>query len=290
MIATAENVAKEAKAAEDAKNTEVIENFKNAVGNAKTGTENLIATAENLAKEAKAAKDAEAVENFTKAAENTQATMRKAVNTAKVVGMIKKLDELLSKEVFTDADMKELMKLLIAINSELLNSQRELDLNTITTMLKALKAKFEAMKDSRDANYKAAMAQAIGQIISGCFQLTGGVFSAVGGGCAKSAGFETEAGRAAGQAYSAVWKGGADIANAGGTITSGITGMIAAGYQYDAKTADIDAAQQDALLEAARKTQESSMEKALQEKIQAASRAVDELLKTIANVEKQIAS
>ncbi|MGX8717025.1 MAG: hypothetical protein ACSW8C_03485, partial [bacterium] len=100
--------------------------------------------------------------------------------TQEDLNLAKQVEDLLKKPTISDFDIRELMKLLIKAFSQLLNSQRQVTLNTITNIITALKAKIADMEKSRDENYHAALASAIGGIVMGTLQVAGGVISAVG--------------------------------------------------------------------------------------------------------------
>ena len=177
------------------------------------------------------------------------------------------ISQLLNGKTISDFDIRELMKLLIKAFSEFMNSQREITLSTVQGIIKALEAKIDAMGKSRDANYNAAIAQAVGQIVSGTLQVAGGI----GAMCAAGAGGSSKAGTTTstkgevktefsmknffsacdGQAIMKLFGGLGDI-------TTGISGVAAADYQATAKNADIDSAKVDAMMEVLRKMQEES--------------------------------
>jgi hypothetical protein len=72
----------------------------------------------------------------------------------------------------TDSDMRELMKLLIAVFAQLLTTQRENDLLNLNNLMSAFEAKIKKMEESRDKQYDAAMTQAITGIVMGAVSLT----------------------------------------------------------------------------------------------------------------------
>lgn len=110
----------------------------------------------------------------------TQSTLGTNEVTKDDEELAKDVDGLLKKSTISDFDIRELMKLLIKAFSQLMNSQRQVTLNTITNIVTALKAKVKDMEKSRNENFNAALASAIGGIVSGALQAAGGAFSLVG--------------------------------------------------------------------------------------------------------------
>ena len=210
------------------------------------------------------------------------------------------ISRLNSGGTISDFDIRELMKLLIKAFSELMNAQREIELNTVNNIIAALETKIAAMEKSRDENYKAAITQAVGQIVSGALQIGAGIVSIVGACRAggklnqKTKGVATEdqvkLNSATFEKTLTKYKGITDIINACGTITTGITGLVAAGQQAEAKSADIISAIADALMEVARKMQEavSSALSKLMEQIAALLQVISSLIQSTSAAEKSI--
>ena len=186
------------------------------------------------------------------------------LNDNKLIGQVNNL----MKKSISDFDIRELMKLLIKAFSQLMNSQRQVTLNTITNIVTALKAKIADMEKSRDENYNAALASAIGSIVMGTLQVIGGAVSAA---SAAHTGHEiktnfvgrgTEGALAGNPEFQKIIKTGELLDNIGkavgysGQLANGIAGIINAQYQSKAKDADIDSAIQDALMEVLRKMQD----------------------------------
>ena len=67
----------------------------------------------------------------------------------------------------TDFDVRELMKLLIQAFAELMSTQRQADLNTLTGIVNTLAEKIDAMEDAKSAQFKSTLASAIGSIVAG---------------------------------------------------------------------------------------------------------------------------
>ena len=208
------------------------------------------------------------------------------------------IDKLLNSKTISDFDIRELMKLLIKAYSELMKSQREITLATITGIIDALNTKIQAMEISRDENYKAAMAQAVGQIVAGCIQVTASFTQAVcafAEGAYKTNGFGGRANEmdAHEKAEVAMWKSVSAFAKAFGdlsSVSSGIVGIIAASHSNQAKTADITSAKADAMMEVLRKMQEenSNQLRQLFDFISTLLRTMQELQQNASATEKSI--
>ena len=72
----------------------------------------------------------------------------------------------------TDSDMRELMKLLIAVFAQLLTTQRQNDLLNLNIMMASFEAKIADMEKSKDEQYEAAWTQAVVGIVMGAVSLT----------------------------------------------------------------------------------------------------------------------
>lgn len=188
--------------------------------------------------------------------------------TQEDLNLAKQVEDLLKKPTISDFDIRELMKLLIKAFSQLLNSQRQVTLNTITNIITALKAKIADMEKSRDENYHAALASAIGTIVMGSLQVIGGTISAIAAGYngsklnkLASAGAKSD-NLSGNPKFQKIIKDGELWANIGqatgyvGQVANGIAGIINAHFQAEAKDADIDSTIQDAIMEVLRKMQD----------------------------------
>ena len=216
------------------------------------------------------------------------------------LALANQVDVLLKKTTISDFDIRELMKLLIKAFSQLLNSQRQVTLNTITNITTALKAKVAAMEKSRDENYNAAVANAVGSIVSGTFQIAGGVCTMAGAlGHGPSKYLRGKVGR---EKYASApiekkiemnlkfWEASSQMFQGAGTISNGVAGLVSASHSKEAKTAEIDTAKNDAILELLRKmTDENSSEfKQLLEFINTLLRMMQELQQNASSTEKTI--
>ena len=72
----------------------------------------------------------------------------------------------------TDSDMRELMKLLIAVFAQLLTSQRQNDLLNLNIMMASFESKIADMEKSKDEQYEASWTQAVVGIVMGAASLT----------------------------------------------------------------------------------------------------------------------
>ena len=213
-----------------------------------------------------------------------------------------KIESLIKQGALSDFDIRELMKLLIKAFSQLINAQREITVNNIRGIMDALQTKIEQMAKSRDENYNAAIAQATAQIVSGCIQVLGSVLAMAGASAGKNAstvkgGSNTENVGALKQFFGRSLFSACDgqailkLADGLGQIVTGATGGIAAGYQAEAKNADIEATKADALMEVLRKMQEENTNqlKELMDFISTLLRVMQELGQNASATEKSIA-
>ena len=208
----------------------------------------------------------------------------------------KAVENFLNSKIFSDADMRELMKLLIKAFAQLLNSQRAIDLAAINIMIDAFNSKIEAMEQSRDAEYKAAMTEAITKIITGVLQVGMAIFSMIGAaGREKSASASATPGAAKVAGNEDDMNGGdflAQLIKAGGEFVEGASGMIAAGYKYDAASAKILAEKADAILKVVEKMLDSGSKNfdELKKAINDFLSTLKEILQGISSTEMQVAA
>ena len=71
----------------------------------------------------------------------------------------------------TDSDMRELLKLLIAVFAQMLTTQRQNDLLNLNNLMSSFEAKIKDMETSRDKQYDAAMTSAVTSIVMGFISL-----------------------------------------------------------------------------------------------------------------------
>ncbi len=220
------------------------------------------------------------------------------------------LDALVSKSDFSSLDIRGLMKLLIQAFSQFFSTQRTLDLNTITQIQAAMEAKISVMEKEKDESYKAAMAQAIGSIVSGAISVGAGCLSLAGGalGSLKSKketptpsgivtnadlknkdSFFTQVKNVAAKVGEGI-KTGAQLLGPCNQIANGVAGIMSANYTANAKEAQIEQTKQDAILEVLKKMQQDGSEqtKQLMDYISRLLSMIQELQQSAAQTERTI--
>ncbi|MDR2396401.1 MAG: hypothetical protein LBD69_00875 [Puniceicoccales bacterium] len=165
--------------------------------------------------------------------------------------------------IITDDDIRSLMKLLLQAFTLMINAQRQGDLNDLNGVLNSLATKVEAMEESKEAAYNAAVMQAIGQIVSGSMSIIGGCISAVGAAKGSVETTKQDPGFQAGgnnvnvaaptittkTDYGQIGSGiGQGIGGIGG-VAQGACGLVAAGYSAEQQEADIKREMANAQLE-----------------------------------------
>lgn len=220
------------------------------------------------------------------------------------------LDGLMGK--LSSFDIRDLMKLLIKAFAQFFQTQRSIDLSNIEQIQQAIEAKIDAMEKEKDESYKAAMAQAIGSIVSGAVSVTAGLISAVGSGCSAIGAFNAKgeiksslAGnnfankakleeiKQGAQGWGKLGEGVDNLGKATGGlggIATGITGIISAKHTAAAKDAQIEQIKQDAVLEILKKMQNDGSEqtKQLMDFIARILSMIQELQQSAAQTEKTI--
>ena len=191
----------------------------------------------------------------------------------------------------TDSDMRELLKLLIAVFAQLMTTQRENDLLNLNNLMSSFAAKLKEMETSRDKKYDAAVAQAVASIVMGATSL---VMTCVGTAMQMRAAkncmanhtkVETDRQYIAGSAVS-------QSAQTVSQIGQGIAGWVSAGRQKDAGLADEAAETQAMVMEVVRKAQEQnqSVAKALMDFINNLLSMIQQLNQNARQTEIQIAA
>lgn len=210
---------------------------------------------------------------------------------------------------FSSFDIRELMKLLIQAFAQFFSTQRELDLATTSQIQQAMETKIAAMEKEKDETYKAAMAQAIGSIVSGALSVWAGLVS-VGAGTMNLLGGLSGSGALAGvtekgatltnqtakgttkmiETFANITNASAQLINGLGGIANGVSGMVSAGHTKDAKDAQIEQTTQDATLEILKKMEQEGSEqtKQLMEFITRILSMIQELQQSAAQTEKTI--
>jgi hypothetical protein len=222
----------------------------------------------------------------------------------------------------TDSDMRELMKLLIAVFAQLLTSQRQNDLLNLNTMMASFEAKIADMEKSKDEQYEAAWTQAVVGIVMGAVSLT---MTSIGTAMQMRSAYSTMSQNkidasfnkqlslnkgmnklTEGQLNASMRKladvtsqaqfqlGGAMTAGsqAASQFAQGIAGVVSAMQQKDAKDADIAAEAQAMVMEVVRKAQEQnqSTAKALTDAIMSLLSFIQQLIQNASQTERTIAA
>jgi hypothetical protein len=212
----------------------------------------------------------------------------------------------------TDSDMRELLKLLIAVFAQLMTTQRENDLLNLNNLMSSFEAKLKEMETSRDKQYDAAMSQAVASIVMGCISLgmtIGGTAmqmrsaantmknnkitldSFKAGGISEQE-FKTNFLDVASQKQFVI---GQTISQSSQTVSQmgqSIAGIFSADQQNDAKLADEAAEKQAMVMEIVRKAQEQnqSVAKALMDFINNLLSMIQQLIQNASQTEKTIAA
>lgn len=215
-------------------------------------------------------------------------------------------------KVVTDSDMRELLKLLIAVFAQLMTTQRENDLLNLNNLMSSFEAKIKDMEVSRDKQYDAAMASAITSIVTGFVSLG---LTVAGTAMQMRSAYNTmkgnknllkhfNMGQIKEQQFKTDFKdvtsqqqfilGGAMSAGgqAASQIAQGIAGVVSAEQQKDAKNADIAAEAQAMVMEIVRKAQEQnqSTARALMDFINNLLSMIQQLNQNVRQTEMQIAA
>lgn len=188
----------------------------------------------------------------------------------------------------TDSDMRELLKLLIAVFAQMLTTQRQNDLLNLNNLMSSFEAKLKEMENSKDKQYDAAMTSAVTGILMGFASL---LMTAIGTGMQMRSAANTMSANEITEKMNKQLSLSSDMHNIsketfrcsfkellnvatqeqfmrGGAISSGgqavsqagqgIAGKIGAEQQKDAKDADIKAEAQTMVMEIVRKAQEQN--------------------------------
>ncbi len=206
----------------------------------------------------------------------------------------------------TDFDIRELMKLLIAAFSELKTADRERALNVLNATVSALETKIAAMETAKKEAYDAAIANAVGSIVSGALSvgtsLAGGICSLKGLKEIKTQAahfsgdgnkITKEAISAAGimsNKYSIIGQTLSGSAQGVGQMVSGGAGVASAIYSANKAEAEIEQTKADALLEILRQAQDqyNKGSDSLQQFIDKVLNIMQQLLQSAAQTEKSV--
>ena len=205
----------------------------------------------------------------------------------------------------TDFDIRELMKLLIAVFSELRTADRERALNILNSIVATFEQKIAQMEIAKQEQFKAAMATAIGQIAGGCITILGagiGAYSTSKNFNAKPKSENNvnikngqtqinnqsdlkKGSGAAGQFFSST-------AMSGGQIISGLAAIHSAFYTANVAEANIATASLDQALEVLKQAQEQYTKgnDSLQQFIDKVLNVMMQLLQSASQTEKAVAN
>lgn len=222
----------------------------------------------------------------------------------------------------TDSDMRELLKLLIMVFAQLMTTQRENDLLNLNNLMSSFEAKLKEMETSRDKQFKAAMTSAVTGIVTGAVSLgltvVGTTMQLRSAANTMSANKITEANNKqlslssdmhtiTKETFRSNFKELLNVATQsqfilGGAMTSGgqaasqvaqgISGIVSAYQQKEAKDADIAAEAEAMVMEIIRKAQEQnqSTAKALMDFINNILSMIRQLIQNASQTEKTIAA
>ena len=208
------------------------------------------------------------------------------------------------KGTLSDFDLRELMKLLISTFGELRTADRERALNILTAVVAAIETKISAMEKERDAQFTAAVKQAVGQIVGGiatgacafaggAFNLKGPksktepIFKQKGDDTSEVIGQKTTLSRSGviGDMVSG-------MAMPLGKIIEGSANIESAKSQVEATNARIEQTQADATIEVLKQAQEQYTKgnDSLQQFIDKVLNIMQQLLQSAAQTEKSVAN
>jgi len=212
----------------------------------------------------------------------------------------------------TDSDMRELLKLLIAVFAQLMTTQRQNDLMNLNNLMSSFEAKIKDMEESRDNQYDAAMTQAVTSIVMGAVSLG---MTIVGTAMQMRSVANTmknnkttlesfKAGGISEQEFKVnfldvttqkMFQVGQTMGQSAQSVSQtgqGIAGIVSAMQQKDAKDADIKAEREAMVMEIMRKAQEQnqSVAKALMDFINNLLSMIQQLNQNARQTEMQIAA
>ncbi|MFQ6723120.1 MAG: hypothetical protein ACLRFH_01815 [Opitutales bacterium] len=207
------------------------------------------------------------------------------------------------KGTLSDFDLRELMKLLISTFGELRTADRERALNILTAVVAAIETKISAMEKERDAQFTAAVKQAVGQIVGG---IATGACGIIGGGLnfagpkqVTGPGFKhNQGGAKVGTTETKLTRSGiaADMISGSamplGKIIEGSANIESAKSQVEATNARIEQTQADATIEVLKQAQEQYTKgnDSLQQFIDKVLNIMQQLLQSAAQTEKSVAN
>ena len=202
----------------------------------------------------------------------------------------------------TDFDIRELMKLLIAAFAELRTADRDRALNVLNAVVAAFETKIEAMETAKEEQFKAAMASAIGQIVSGAASITMsgiGALASLKGPKQKTTNiFDSENTKQVIGQETSMTKSGilAEFLTSSampiGKIIDGFAGVAGATFSAAKTGADIEATRADQLLEVLKQAQDQYTKgnDSLQQFIEKVLSIMQQLLQSASQTEKAVAN
>ena len=209
------------------------------------------------------------------------------------------------KGTLSDFDLRELMKLLISTFGELRTADRERALNILTAVVAAIETKISAMEKERDAQYAAAVKQAVGQIVGG---IATGICAFAGGACNIFGGPKSKTitkGKQTGDGNTQITQQETHLSKSGiigdmvsgmamplGKIIEGSANIESAKSQVEATNARIEQTQADATIEVLKQAQEQYTKgnDSLQQFIDKVLNIMQQLLQSAAQTEKSVAN
>ena len=193
------------------------------------------------------------------------------------------------------------MKLLIQAFAELMSTQRQADLNTLTGIVNTLAEKIDAMEDAKSAQFKSTLASAIGSIVAGSITVGMAAGSAVASAwgpsqVVKASGKTDAFSSGIEKSFTETTKSGAlaealgGSAQGAGQATSGIGQIVSAVYANDKSEAEISQTVADATLEVWRKAQEQGQKttEALMQFINNLLSMMQQLNQSVSSTEKAV--
>ena len=196
-----------------------------------------------------------------------------------------------SLKVVNDSDMRELLKLLIAVLAQMLTTQRQNDLLNLNNLMSSFEAKISDMEKSKDEQYKAAWTQAVVGIVMGAVSLT---MTFVGTAMQTRAGYNSMANNTKLEADPQYTIGSAlsQSSQFVNSIGNAIGTWCAAKDQQEAKEMDIKAEAEAMVMEIVRKAQEQnqSVAKSLTDAIMSLLSFIQQLIQNASQTERTIAA
>lgn len=194
----------------------------------------------------------------------------------------------------TDSDMRELLKLLIAAFAQLMTTQRQADLNNLSTLMESFQSKIDEMENAKKEQYDAAIATAVTSIVCGAVSCTLSAVSAFvsAGAWAKEGATQIDQIPAATKAFLEKMGFVSSLADSASKIGTGIGGIASAMYTENKMEADKQVEMMNMAMEIARKAREDnqSLAKVLMDAIMNLLSQLQQLNQNARQTEMQIAA